>query len=162
MFIRPVEQSDRESWERMRRCVVASAGGGNRRGSPSRGTDPRIDTGVGGPMTTSTQPIKGHHSFAITWLGRFTRPILLFCLLMTPVNGIERANGSEWIAALPEEVGVDSTALAEMFDYIRQHNLPVHSVQIVRGGRLILDAYFYPYNAKMRHDIASVTKCITS
>src|SRR5262249_45256201 len=57
---------------------------------------------------------------------------------------------------------VDSTVLAEMFEYIRQHNLPVHSVQMVRSGRLILDAYFYPYNAKMRHDVASVTKSITS
>ena len=112
-------------------------------------------------MTTSTQANKKHNSFAITWLGRLIRPVLLFCLLMIPANGVER-DGSEWITALPEAVGVDSTALAEMFDYIRQHNLPVHSVQIVRGRRLILDAYFYPYNAKMRHDVASVTKSFTS
>ncbi len=49
-----------------------------------------------------------------------------------------------------------------MFDYIRQHSVPIHSVQIIRGGRLILDAYFYPYNPTMRHDVASITKSITS
>jgi len=113
-------------------------------------------------MTTSTQAIKKHNSFDITWLGRLTRPALLFCLLMMPTIGVERANGSDWKTASPEEVGIDSTALVEMFDYIRQHNVPVHSVQIIRGGRLILDAYFYPYNANMRHDVASVTKSFTS
>jgi CubicO group peptidase (beta-lactamase class C family) len=35
-------------------------------------------------------------------------------------------------------------------------------VQIVRRGRLVLDAYFYPYSAGLRHDVASVTKSVTS
>src|SRR2546421_3845664 len=110
-------------------------------------------------MTTRTNPIK-KHSFVcivrVTWL------VLFVYLFTTSAIGFDRANRSDWVTAAPEEVGVDSTALVEMFDYIRQHNLPVHSVQIIRGGRLILDAYFYPYNATMRHDIASVTKSITS
>ena len=49
-----------------------------------------------------------------------------------------------------------------MFDYVRQHEIPVHSVQIVRHGRMVLDAYFHPYSVEMRHDVASVTKSITS
>jgi CubicO group peptidase (beta-lactamase class C family) len=67
-----------------------------------------------------------------------------------------------WITASPEEVGLDSAALVEMFDFVRQREIPVHSVQIVRHGRLALDAYFYPYSDGMRHDVASVTKSITS
>jgi CubicO group peptidase (beta-lactamase class C family) len=69
---------------------------------------------------------------------------------------------SDWPRALPEEVGLDSVALSEMFDFVHQHEVPVHSVQIVRHGRLVLDAYFYPFSADMRHDVASVTKSITS
>jgi len=68
----------------------------------------------------------------------------------------------DWQLATPEEVGIDSASLAEMFEFVRERGIPVHSVQIVRHGRLVLDAYFYPYSAGMRHDVASVTKSITS
>src|SRR5438876_471670 len=77
-------------------------------------------------------------------------------------RGAERSQTSEWTTALPEEVGLDSAALNEMFDFVRAPNVPVHSVQIVRHGKLVLDAYFYPYSAEMRHDVASVTKSVTS
>ncbi len=77
-------------------------------------------------------------------------------------RGAEKPQISEWTTALPEEVGLDSGPLSEMFDYVREHKVPVHSVQIVRHGKLVLDAYFYPYNSEMRHDVASVTKSVTS
>ena len=69
---------------------------------------------------------------------------------------------SEMDALSPEQVGMDSAALIEMFDYVRDHQIPVHSVQIVRHGHFALDAYFYPFTPRMRHDVASVTKSITS
>ncbi len=72
------------------------------------------------------------------------------------------ARDLDWKTATPEEVGLDSAALAEMFDWVREREIPVHSIQIVRHGRLALDAYFHPYRAEMRHDVASVTKSITS
>jgi len=74
----------------------------------------------------------------------------------------EGTSPTEWATGLPEDVGLDSGVLAEMFDYARQHEIPVHSVQIVRHGRLVLDSYFYPYRVEMRHDVASVTKSVTS
>ena len=77
-------------------------------------------------------------------------------------RGAEKPQPSEWTTALPEEVGIDSGPLSEMFDYLREHKVPVHSVQIVRHGKLVLDAYFYPYNSEMRHDVASVTKSVIS
>ena len=48
---------------------------------------------------------------------------------------------ANWPTGFPEEVGLDSGALGEMFDYIQQRRIPVHSVQIVRHGRMVLDAY---------------------
>ncbi|TMQ00087.1 MAG: 6-aminohexanoate hydrolase [Verrucomicrobia bacterium] len=80
----------------------------------------------------------------------------------TAARGAEKPQPSEWTTALPEEVGLDSGPLFEMFDYVREQKVPVHSVQIVRHGKLVLDAYFYPYNSAMRHDVASVTKSVTS
>jgi len=47
---------------------------------------------------------------------------------------------ADWLTGLPEEVGLDSEVLADVFDYVKQHEIPVHSVQIVRRGRLVLDA----------------------
>lgn len=76
--------------------------------------------------------------------------------------GAESFDNSDWPTAVPEEVGLDSAALSEMFDHVREHKVPVHSVQIVRHGKLVLDAYFYPFGPEMRHDVASVTKSITS
>src|SRR5881397_2591909 len=80
----------------------------------------------------------------------------------TDSRGAEKPQPSEWTTALPEEVGIDSGPLSEMFGYVREHKVPVHSVQIVRHGKLVLDAYFYPYRSGMRHDVASVTKSVTS
>src|SRR5687768_3727275 len=75
------------------------------------------------------------------------------------------AQGQEedgWRTATPEEVGVDSAALVEMFDFIAERKIPVHSVQVARKGRLALDSYIYPFSAETRHDVASVTKSVTS
>jgi CubicO group peptidase (beta-lactamase class C family) len=77
-------------------------------------------------------------------------------------NGAERDGSFEWPTGAPEEVGLDSAPLAEMFDFVRERKVPVHSVQIARHGRLVLDAYFYPYSDGIRHDVASVTKSVTS
>jgi len=86
-----------------------------------------------------------------------------FVVLGSQVWAAAAAPGkSDWQTSLPEEVGIDSASLSEMFDYVREHEVRVHSVQIVRGGRLLLDAYFYPFSDGMRHDVASVTKSITS
>jgi len=75
------------------------------------------------------------------------------------------ADGSSadpWRTAAPEEVGIDSAPLVELMDFIRERHIPVHSIQLVRRGRLVLDAYVYPYDGRTRHDVASVTKSITS
>ena len=67
-----------------------------------------------------------------------------------------------WTRVRPEEVGMDSAPLLKLFDFVREHQIRVHSLQIVRRGKLVFDAYFYPYAAGSRHDVASVTKSITS
>src|SRR6266571_4206472 len=67
-----------------------------------------------------------------------------------------------WRRSAPEAQGMDSRVLAEAFDYIRQQRIPIHSLTIVRNGYIILDAYFWPYQDSLLHDVASVTKSVTS
>ncbi len=38
----------------------------------------------------------------------------------------------------------------------------MHSVTVIRHGYVVLDAYFYPYQATAPHGVASVTKSITA
>ncbi|MGB8330394.1 MAG: serine hydrolase, partial [Polyangiales bacterium] len=72
------------------------------------------------------------------------------------------ANANSWPTSPPEEQGFDSAALAEVLEQIDAGDLPIDSVQIVRNGVLIVDAYFFPYLGDRPHDVASVTKSITS
>jgi CubicO group peptidase (beta-lactamase class C family) len=67
-----------------------------------------------------------------------------------------------WRRSSPEEQGMDSRVLAAAFDYVRDHHVPIHSLQIVRNGYLVLDAYFWPFQDDQLHDLASVTKSVTS
>jgi CubicO group peptidase (beta-lactamase class C family) len=71
-----------------------------------------------------------------------------------PTNG--------WRSSTPEQQGMDSVKLAEALDYIRRHDINIHSLLLVRNGYVVLDAYFYPYDEKSVHDVASATKSITA
>jgi CubicO group peptidase (beta-lactamase class C family) len=70
--------------------------------------------------------------------------------------------GKEWTTSTPEEQGVDPGYLVKMLEYIREKKSPVHSLTVIRHGRMIFDASFWPYDGASLHDIASVTKSITS
>ena len=67
-----------------------------------------------------------------------------------------------WRSSTPEAQGMDSEVLAQAFDYVRQNQIPIHSLLIVRNGYVVLDAYFYPFQEGLVHDGASMTKSITS
>lgn len=57
---------------------------------------------------------------------------------------------------------MDSEVLAGALDYVRDHRTPIHSLTIVRNGHVVLDAYFWPFQDGQFHDVASVTKSVTS
>lgn len=57
---------------------------------------------------------------------------------------------------------MDSRVLADAFTYVRDHRIPIHSLTIVRNGYVVLDAYFWPFQDGQLHDLASVTKSVTS
>ncbi len=71
-----------------------------------------------------------------------------------PTNG--------WQTTTPEEQGFDSLKLAQGLSAIQKASLPIHSLLIVRNSRIMLEAYFYPYDGKAPHNTSSVTKSITT
>ena len=94
------------------------------------------------------------------------RPLALAALwvvLAMAVPGCARAEpGVPWPAATPEEVGISSDALADMLVRIRDEDIEIHSVIIVKDDRLILEAYMHPYDRGTLHNVKSVSKSVIS
>jgi len=67
-----------------------------------------------------------------------------------------------WRKSSPEIQGINSEELVKLFDYVREKNINLNSIIIIRNGYLVLEAYIYPFERDIIHDIASVSKSITS
>ena len=67
-----------------------------------------------------------------------------------------------WRPSTPEEQGLDSAKLAQGLRQINQSGIPIHSLMIVRNGKVLLDATFYPYDGRSPHSVGSVTKSLTT
>jgi CubicO group peptidase (beta-lactamase class C family) len=67
-----------------------------------------------------------------------------------------------WRTATPESQGIDSQKLAAAINEVTSKKLGVHSLLVIRHGYAVLDTHFYPYDGTTPHDLASVTKTITS
>ena len=67
-----------------------------------------------------------------------------------------------WRTCSPEKQGLQSAELVKLFDYVKEKNINLNSIIIIRNGYMVLESYFYPYQKNVIHDIASVTKSITA
>ena len=67
-----------------------------------------------------------------------------------------------WHVASPESQGIDSGVLLDLLAFVAREDLGVHDILIVRHGLLVFDAVFYPYDGETPHDVASVTKSVTT
>jgi CubicO group peptidase (beta-lactamase class C family) len=95
----------------------------------------------------------------------------LHCLLLVATIGASALAGevtartpaaSLWAAGPPESQGFDSGLLAALLERVRERHLPLHKLLLIRRGHVILDAAFYPDARDRPHDVASVTKSLTS
>jgi CubicO group peptidase (beta-lactamase class C family) len=67
-----------------------------------------------------------------------------------------------WRTCSPEKQGLHSEELLKLLEHVKVKKVDINSLIIVRNGYMILEAYFYPFQKDVIHDIASVTKSITS
>ena len=59
--------------------------------------------------------------------------------------------------------GLDSSKITDMiYSIVRKRYKGIHSVLIVKNGKLVLEEYFYGYNRDRLHALHSVSKSITS
>lgn len=57
---------------------------------------------------------------------------------------------------------MNSGALADMLQYIRDRDMYIDNISIVRNGYLVMDAYFYPFPKGTKHNLRSCSKSIIS
>jgi CubicO group peptidase (beta-lactamase class C family) len=68
-----------------------------------------------------------------------------------------------WETASLKEVDIDSEKIDEMMHQILSGNdRNIHSILLIKNGKLIFEEYFYGYNREKLHFLASVSKSITS
>jgi metal-dependent hydrolase (beta-lactamase superfamily II) len=90
-----------------------------------------------------------------------------------PEGGTPSAEGSgsdsasyqptaEWRISTPEEQGMDSALLAQMLAQVQEQGHAIDSVQVVRNGHLVVDAYVSPFRPGRLHPINSCTKSLVS
>ena len=93
-----------------------------------------------------------------------------FCLGLAPLILATTLGGQsstywpsqKWRTATPESQGIDSDALAAALSQVSEKHLGVHSLLVIRHGYAVVDATVYPYDGTAPHDLASVTKTVTS
>ncbi|HVO72949.1 MAG TPA: serine hydrolase, partial [Ignavibacteriaceae bacterium] len=71
--------------------------------------------------------------------------------------------GDDFICASLADVNIDSTYIYNLINKILNQEIPnIHSLLILKDGKLVLEEYFYNYFFNRPHRIHSVTKSITS
>ncbi len=67
-----------------------------------------------------------------------------------------------WQVSTPEAEGMDSAALASLYEYLATAGFNTDSVLVVRYGRIVSETYVAPFSTELRHDLRSVTKSVVA
>ncbi|NIQ37033.1 MAG: serine hydrolase [Proteobacteria bacterium] len=68
-----------------------------------------------------------------------------------------------WETSSLSKEGIDPEKVNELISNILDGNFPhIHSVLLIKNGKLVLEEYFYGYDRDAKHQMHSVTKSITS
>lgn len=97
------------------------------------------------------------YNFALLYL---LTSVLFSCAQNTPPTIESYPDGLE--RSTPEAQGVPSTAILEFIDTIEEKGIELHSLMILRHGKVIAEGWWNPYRADTRHIMYSVSKTITS
>lgn len=63
---------------------------------------------------------------------------------------------------IPEDVGISSTGLISFARKLEYNNLPMHSIIVMRHGKICMESYYAPYTKDTLHRMFSVTKSFVS
>src|SRR4051794_41053324 len=62
----------------------------------------------------------------------------------------------------PEDVGISSKGIIDFLDMVIDKQINLHSFMVLRQGKVAAEGYFKPFDDKLRHNIFSVSKSVTS
>lgn len=68
---------------------------------------------------------------------------------------------TELLREVPEKIGMSSKVLLELYEELERNYLPIHSLVIMRHGKIATSGYWYPYTKDMNHIIYSTSKSIS-
>ncbi|MGE5605086.1 MAG: serine hydrolase domain-containing protein [Bacteroidota bacterium] len=93
--------------------------------------------------------------------------ITILVNLIIPFNESKNAASDYWPAddwrtSTPEKQGIDSGKLRRMLEYIKENQIDIHSILIIRNGYLVLESYMAPYDKDTIHNLKSVSKSFLS
>ncbi len=88
--------------------------------------------------------------------------LLLFKTVLIFSQTTQAPNPGTFSFSAPEDEGFSSKGLSDIFTYVKENKVNIHSLLIVRNKKIIFDACFYPFRPGLRHDLASCTKSVTS
>jgi CubicO group peptidase (beta-lactamase class C family) len=81
----------------------------------------------------------------------------------SPASSAAPVAGQDWPTSTPEEQGLDGEVLAGYVARITSGTYgDVHSLLVVRHGRLVTESYFRGWDLMAHHEMYSVTKSVTS
>lgn len=68
----------------------------------------------------------------------------------------------DWRTSSPEDQQMDSQKLTEMLDTVKEKNINLHSLLVIRHGTIVSETYFLNHPSDEKHDLFSVTKSVVS
>jgi len=93
--------------------------------------------------------------------------ILCLCLLASGCGSAQLTEATDsdipwptqdWQTSTPEAQGMDGGKLAEMQEAIQAQNFGLHSLLVIRHGRIVSETYYAGYDSTTSHELYSVTK----
>ena len=64
--------------------------------------------------------------------------------------------------ARPEDIGISPNTITKALDDIDRKKVPIHSLLMMRHGKIFLEAYWAPWTADKLHRLYSITKSFTA
>ena len=86
----------------------------------------------------------------------------LFCLAWILCLSTSKNLAQGLVRSTPEAEGVSSTAIEQFIDSFDAKKHELHSVMILRHGKVIAEGWWKPYAANLKHSMYSVSKSWTS
>lgn len=86
-------------------------------------------------------------------------PSLLLVILWTVQLS---AQTTTFPRSVPEDQGVSSKGIIEFLDAIDKTKHEMHSLMIVRHGKVIAEGWWSPYRPELKHTLYSLSKSFTS